>query len=237
MMHKPRAKESLIMAKMVKRSSAPFYFAAAVWLLWGLLLPLYQLSDILLCAGASFLALTLGKAVFPDESYETPEEKTQEAPRAEEKKPESTGNPEIDALIAERDKAVSEMKRLNANIPDETISRQIDHLEETTRKIIAQVVAEPGKLSQIRKFMSYYLPTTLKLLNAYDRMDSTGVSGANIDSTKGKIEEMLDTIVVAFDKQLDSLFADEALDISTDITVMEQLLAREGLGGETLGGV
>ncbi len=236
-MHKPREKESLIMAKMVKRSSAPFYFAAAVWLLWGLLLPLYQLSDILLCAGASFLALTLGKAVFPDESYETPEEKTQEAPRAEEKKPESTGNPEIDALIAERDKAVSEMKRLNANIPDETISRQIDHLEETTRKIIAQVVAEPGKLSQIRKFMSYYLPTTLKLLNAYDRMDSTGVSGANIDSTKGKIEEMLDTIVVAFDKQLDSLFADEALDISTDITVMEQLLAREGLGGETLGGV
>ena len=236
-MHKPREKESLIMAKMVKRSSAPFYFAAAVWLLWGLLLPLYQLSDILLCAGASFLALTLGKAVFPDESYETPEEKTQEAPRAEEKKPESTGNPEIDALIAERDKAVSEMKRLNANIPDETISRQIDHLEETTRKIIAQVVAEPGKLSQIRKFMSYYLPTTLKLLNAYDRMDSTGVSGANIDSTKGKIEEMLDTIVVAFDKQLDSLFADEALDISTDITVMEQLLAREGLGGETLVGL
>ncbi len=236
-MHKPREKESLTMAKMVKRSSAPFYFAAAVWLLWGLLLPLYRLSDILLCAGASFLALTLGKAVFPDESYETPEEKTQEASRAEEKKPESTGNPEIDALIAERDKAVSEMKRLNANIPDETISRQIDHLEETTRKIIAQVVAEPGKLSQIRKFMSYYLPTTLKLLNAYDRMDSTGVSGANIDGTKGKIEEMLDTIVVAFDKQLDSLFADEALDISTDITVMEQLLAREGLGGETLGGV
>ncbi len=236
-MHKPWEKESLTMAKMVKRSSAPFYFAAAVWLLWGLLLPLYRLSDILLCAGASFLALTLGKAVFPDESYETPEEKTQEAPRAEEKKPESTGNPEIDALIAERDKAVSEMKRLNANIPDETISRQIDHLEETTRKIIAQVVAEPGKLSQIRKFMSYYLPTTLKLLNAYDRMDSTGVSGANIDGTKGKIEEMLDTIVVAFDKQLDSLFADEALDISTDITVMEQLLAREGLGGETLGGV
>ena len=236
-MHKPWEKESLTMAKMVKRSSAPFYFAAAVWLLWGLLLPLYRLSDILLCAGASFLALTLGKAVFPDESYETPEEKTQEAPRAEEKKPESTGNPEIDALIAARDKAVSEMKRLNANIPDETISRQIDHLEETTRKIIAQVVAEPGKLSQIRKFMSYYLPTTLKLLNAYDRMDSTGVSGANIDGTKGMIEEMLDTIVVAFDKQLDSLFADEALDISTDITVMEQLLAREGLGGETLGGV
>ncbi|MBP3521569.1 MAG: 5-bromo-4-chloroindolyl phosphate hydrolysis family protein [Oscillospiraceae bacterium] len=225
------------MAKMVKKSPVPLYFAAAVWLLWGLLLPLYRLSDILLCAGVSLMALAVGKAVFPNQSYETPEAKTQEIPKAEEKKPESTGNPEIDALIAERDKAVSEMKRLNANIPDETISRQIDHLEETTRKIIAQVVAAPEKLPQIRKFMNYYLPTTLKLLNAYDRMDSTGVSGDNIDSTKGKIEEMLDTIVVAFDKQLDGLFADEALDISTDITVMEQLLAREGLGGETLGGV
>lgn len=225
------------MAKMVKKSPAPLYIGAAVWVLWGCFLPLYRLSDILLCAGASLLALAVGKAVFPDQSYETPEAEVKEAPKTEEKKPESTGNPEIDALIAERDKAVSEMKRLNANISDETISRQIDHLEETTRKIIAQVVASPEKLPQIRKFMNYYLPTTLKLLNAYDRMDSTGVSGDNIDSTKGKIEEMLDTIVVAFDKQLDSLFADEALDISTDITVMEQLLAREGLGGETLGGV
>ena len=230
-MHKPWEKESLTMAKMVKRSSAPFYFAAAVWLLWGLLLPLYRLSDILLCAGASFLALTLGKAVFPDESYETPEEKTQEAPRAEEKKPESTGNPEIDALIAERDKAVSEMKRLNANIPDETISRQIDHLEAVTRKIIDLVVAEPKKLPQIRKFMSYYLPTTLKILNSYDRMGSAGVDGENITATKQKIEAMMDTIVKAYDKQLDALYGEEALDISTDITVMEQMLQQEGLSG------
>lgn len=218
------------MAKMVKKSPVPLYLAAAVWLLWGWFLPLYRLSDILLAAGMSFIVMAASKLIFPDQTYETPEAKTQEAPKAETKKAEGTGNPEIDALIAERDKAVSEMKRLNANIPDEKLSRQIDHLEETTRKIIAQVVAEPGKLPQIRKFMNYYLPTTIKLLNAYDRMDSTGVSGENIDGTKGKIEEMLDTIVVAFDKQLDSLFSDEALDIATDIKVMENLLAQEGLG-------
>ena len=93
------------------------------------------------------------------------------------------------------------------------------------------VVSEPQKLPQIRKFMNYYLPTTLKLLNAYDRMDAAGVSGANIDGTMGKIETMMNTVVVAFDRQLDALFADEALDISTDITVMEQMLAREGIGG------
>ena len=92
-------------------------------------------------------------------------------------------------------------------------------------------MSEPQKLPQIRKFMNYYLPTTLKLLNAYDRMDAAGVSGANIDGTMGKIETMMNTVVVAFDRQLDALFADEALDISTDITVMEQMLAREGIGG------
>lgn len=224
------------MAKMVKKSPAPLYFAAAVWVLWGLLLPLYRLIDFALAAVVSALASQLGKCLFPDVEYELPEPKVTEQPKTE-KKSESTGNPEIDALIAERDRAVSEMKRLNDNIPDPVISRQIDRMEETTRKIIAQVVAEPKKLPQIRQFMNYYLPTTLKLLNAYDRMDSTGVSGTNIDTTKAKIEEMLDSIVTAFDKQLDSLFADEALDISTDITVMEQLLAREGLGGEVMGGV
>ena len=122
------------------------------------------------------------------------------------------------------------MRRLNDSIEDENISAQIDHLEQTAGKIIDTVVAQPEKLSQIRKFMNYYLPTTLKLLNAYDRMDSTGASGVNIDGTKGKIEDMLDTICKAFDKQLDALYGEEALDISTDITVMEQMLAREGLG-------
>ena len=80
--------------------------------------------------------------------------------------------------------------------------------------------------------MNYYLPTTIKLLNAYDRMDDTGISGSNIDTTKEKVERMMETIVVAFDRQLDALFGDEALDISTDITVMENLLKQEGLSQE-----
>lgn len=216
------------MAKMVKKSPAPLYFAAAVWLLWGLLLPLYRLPDYLLAAGVSLLAAVVGKALFPDRTFETPEP---EKP-AEAQKPETTGNPELDALIAERDKAVSEMRRLNDNIPGEKISAQIDHLEEITRKIISHVVERPEKLPQIRKFMNYYLPTTLKLLNAYDRMGAAGVEGENIAGTKGRIDAMMDTIVSAFDKQMDALFADEALDIATDITVMENLLKQEGLSEE-----
>jgi len=209
------------MAKVVKHSPAPFYFAAAVWLVWGLMLPLYRWSDFLITAAVSAAAGFAGGKLFPDRAYETPDPP----------KPETTGNAELDALVSERDRAISEMKRLNIAIEDPTISAQIEHLGSVTRKIVAQVIQHPDKLPQISKFMNYYLPTTLKILNAYDRMDAVGISGDNIDSTKKKVEKMMTTAVTAFDRQLDALFGDEALDISTDITVMENLLAQEGLSG------
>lgn len=227
------------MAKHVKKSVIPIYLIGAAWLLYGLLFPLRRVSDYLLCAGLSAAAFIAGKAVFPDREYELPDEKTQEKPKTEakgEEKPQSTGNPEVDKLIVERDKALGEMRRLNDAIQDAKISAQIDHLEQVTRKITDLVAAQPKKLPQIRKFMSYYLPTTLKILNAYDRMDATGIAGENIDATKGKVEGMMDTIVKAFDKQLDALYGEEAMDVSADITVMEQLLRQEGLGGMTTEG-
>ena len=224
------------MAKVVKRSVLPFYAAAVVWLVFGLFLPFYRPFHYLCALLASLVVFIIAKSLCPDRTFETPEpeKKTREEPVQE--KPASTGDPELDALVQERDRAVSEMRRLNDAIADPTISAQIDHLESTTRKIISYVVEHPQKLPQIRKFLNYYLPTTLKLLNAYDRMGSTGVSGENIDGTMGKIETMMGTVVQAFDRQLDALFGDEALDISTDITVLENLLAQEGLAGEQLGG-
>lgn len=225
-----------------KKTVLPIYLIGIVWLLWALFGSLYRTSDYILCAGVSLAAYYIGKIIWPDRGFAAPdsseaEQKTQEKEKTvKEKKPKSTGNPEIDALIAERSRAVSEMRRLNDSIKDPKISAQIDHLELVAGKIIDTVVAEPTKLPQIRRFMSYYLPTTMKLLNAYDRMDSAGVAGENISGTKVKIEDMLDTICTAFDRQLDALYGAEALDISTDITVMEQMLAREGLGGTQMGG-
>ncbi len=233
------------MAHVKKRSVLPVYFIGGTWLLWSVFAPLYRPVHYIMAALVSLIAYYGGKMLFPDRGYEVGEgaqsaPKPEARPRPEPKqeaKPKSTGNPEIDALLAERDRAVGEMRRLNDSIKDEKISRQIDHLEATTGKIIDTVAASPSKLPQIRKFMNYYLPTTLKLLNAYDRMDSTGVSGSNIDGTKGKVEGMLDTICAAFTRQLDDLYGDEAMDISAEITVMEQMLAQEGLGGMTLDGM
>lgn len=218
-----------------KVSVLPIYLVGAVWLGYALLFPLRTLPHYLLCAGLSFVAFLVGKAIWPDKVYQTPETPKAEAKKAEPRK-EEKADPEIAALRKEKDRAVSELRRLNDAIPDEKISAQIDHLEEVTGKIIDQVIAQPAKKPQISRFLDYFLPTTLKLLNAYDRMDSAGISGSNIDATKSKVEQMLDTLCAAFDKQLDSLFGDEALDISTDITVMENLLAQEGLSGGTASG-
>ena len=211
-----------------KVSVLPIYLVGFVWLGYALLFPLHRASDYLICAGLSLAAFAAGKAIFPDKVYQAP------GP-AQEPKKEEKADPQVAALRREKDRAISELRRLNDAIPDEKISAQIDHLEEATGKIIDHVIANPAKKPQISRFLDYFLPTTIKLLNAYDRMDSTGISGSNIDATKQKVEKMLDTLCAAFDKQLDALFGDEALDISTDITVMENLLAQEGLGGSGLG--
>ncbi len=222
------------MAKHIKQSVLPIYLVGGVWLIWGMFFSLHRVTDYAICAAVSAVVFGAGKALFPDKIYNMPgepEEKKEEPKEKKEEKPKTTGNPELDKLVTDRDRALSEMRRLNDAIEDERISEQIDHLERVTRKIIDHVVEHPKKLPQIRKFMNYYLPTTLKLLNAYDRMDDAGISGDNITGTKRKVEKMMDTIVKAYDKQLDALYGEEALDISTDITVMENLLAQEGLGG------
>ena len=221
------------MEKRVRRSTAPIYLVGVVWLVLAVSSSHSMgMGDALLAAALSAVVFVVGKAVFPDKSYAVPAgQAAKETEKKEEKKPEPPKDPEVQKLLQERERAVSEMRRLNDSIKDEKISAQIDHLEEVTGKIIDQVVAQPKKRSQIRRFLDYYLPTTLKLLNANDRMAAAGVDGENISVTKEKIEDMMDTIVKAFDKQLDGLFGEEALDVSTDITVMENLLAREGLAG------
>ncbi|MBO4416002.1 MAG: 5-bromo-4-chloroindolyl phosphate hydrolysis family protein [Lachnospiraceae bacterium] len=145
-----------------------------------------------------------------------------------------TGDKDIDALLDEEEKAIAEMRRLDRSIVDEKVSAQIVHLEEVTSKIVDCIVEKPKKRNQVKKFFSYYLPTTLKLLNSYDRMDDLGISGTNIDGTKGSIETLLDTALAAFDKELDSLYGDEAIDVTSDIKVMESMLAQDGLTDDEL---
>ena len=215
-----------------RKSTAPFYAAAAVWLAYAVIFPLYEPLHYVLAAGAALLAFLVSSALCrsgPAGETAQPQERTETA-----QKPASTGNAELDKMIRDGALAIQEMKRLDENIADPGISADIVRLEQVSAKIFEEVRQHPEKLPQIRRFLDYYLPTTLKLLNAYDRMSGTGVSGENIDTTLAKVEGMMRTIVAAFEKQLDSLYGAEALDISTDITVLENMMAREGLAEDPL---
>ncbi len=124
---------------------------------------------------------------------------------------------------------IQQIREANDAIPGEEISRKLDRLEEVIGKIFQYVEVHPAQLPEIQKFMNYYLPTTLKLVNAYREFDYQSVQGENITAAKNEIEATLDTINLAFEKLLDSLFEDAAMDVSTDISVLETLLAQEGL--------
>ena len=210
------------MKKIVHKPAAPLYAAAAVWVLYALLFPLYRVGHFVIVLAASAAVYGIARLFCKDIVEEVPQE------------PETTGNQELDQMIAQGKGALDEMRRLNDSIQDAAISAQIERLSQVSDKIFQQVQKNPSQLPQIRKFMSYYLPTTLKLLRAYDDMSRQGVQGENITGTMERVRGMMSTIVTAFERQLDSLFGDQALDISTDITVLDNMMAREGLSDDPI---
>ena len=208
------------MATIKRKSAVPIYAAAGTWVLYAALFPLYKVGHFILVAVVSALVYLLMNAICGTQTVEVPDKPKEEKP---------TGNAELDKMIKDGALAVSEMKRLDDAIEDAEISADIVRLEEISQKIFDRVKEDPTKLPQIRRFMDYYLPTTLKILNAYDRATAAGISGENVDATRAKVEGMMKTIVLAFEKQLDALFGTEAMDISADITVLETMMQREGL--------
>ena len=216
-----------------KRHTSPIYTFAGVWLVAACFLPMYRLWALLLTLGlSSFCAYLMGKHAAKKE------QKQAEAPAAEAQPaqpktaaPQKSYGPEIDPILQEGNRALSEMGRIYMSVQDVEVRKKINELMRITDKITQDAIHDPSDIPQIKKFMNYYLPTTIKLLNAYDRMSAQGIEGENLDKSMKSINEMLDQAIVAYKKRLDSLFENQALDIETDIEVMNQMLAREGLSG------
>lgn len=124
---------------------------------------------------------------------------------------------------------IVEIRRCNDAIPGEEISAKIDRMEMIVRKIFERAEAHPEVVPDLKKMMDYYLPMTVKLLNAYADMDAQPIQGENIQASKREIEATLDTLNLAFEKLMDDLFQDTAMDVSSDISVLKTLLAQEGL--------
>lgn len=138
-------------------------------------------------------------------------------------------NPEMVKAIEEGNSYILQIRRANEAIPGEEISAKLFRLEALIKKIFEVLKKKPDQLPKLRKFMNYYMPTTLKLVKTYQELDAQPVEGENIRRSKAEIEKTLDTINLAYEKLLDSFFEDAAMDISTDITVLETMFAQEGL--------
>lgn len=210
----------------------PFYGFSLTWLFLALALPLYRFWAIIFTALISGLVFYLvGKnAVKKQEKAQNPVEKAESSTVHTSPVKKSYG-PDIDPIVEEGNRALSEMGRLYLSIKDNDVRRKINEIMRITDKITQDAIEDPSDIPQIKKFMNYYLPTTIKLLNAYDRMRAQGIEGDNLDKSMKSINEMLDAAIEAYKKRLDSLFENQALDIETDIKVLNTMLAREGLSG------
>jgi len=175
-----------------------------------------------------------------DESYEQymqtkkaseiQEKEMQEKEQAEQKL-RGTLSEEVQEVIKEGEAYLEEIRSCNEAIPGVEISNKMYHLENVILRIFKRVEQHPELISDLHKFMDYYLPTTVKLLKAYEELDKQPVEGENIKTAKQEIENTLDTINEAFENLLDSFFRNTAWDVSTDISVLKTMLAQEGLTG------
>ena len=144
-------------------------------------------------------------------------------------------NPEqaaVDDLLREGRQYIQTIREINLDLPEEDISKKLDTLEDITCKIFDYVEQHPEKMPQIRKFMCYYLPTTMKLMEAYRDLEQNGVDTPEVRETKQEIQEALDNINQAFQNLFGNLVQDDLLDVSSNISALETMFAQEGLSGD-----
>ena len=209
------------MRQVKRRSALPVYIAAGAFALYALAAPLYAPVHFLIAAAVTAAVwLAADRLIKPKIEYVPEPEKPAE--------PEKPLTP-AQQIMAQADLAKGEMARLAGSIADGAVKEKIDRLIRLSDAIARDAENDESDIPQIRKFQSYFLPSTIRLLNAYDRMDSLQVDGENITASKQRILQMLDTEAEAFQKQLDALYQNDAMDLDADIQVMEKLLAREGL--------
>jgi hypothetical protein len=138
-------------------------------------------------------------------------------------------NPELAALIAQGQECTGRIRQMNEQIPGEVISEKLYALEHVLKEIFDRVREDPEQMPKMKKFMDYYLPTTLKLVEAYKDFDSVPNPNEEIVQAKDEIEKTLDTINASFTELLNQLYQPSVLDATTDAKVLQTMLAKDGL--------
>lgn len=220
--------------------SGSFLLMGLISLLYSGFFPLFRILDYAAMGAIMWLFGTLYKSFVKkrfekeDEALDQQEEEERKRREEEEKRREAekfseTGDKQVDELLLRGQQMLYQIRHENERLPDPVISGQIDEIEIISNQIFKIVIEQPEKADQIRRFMDYYLPTTLKMLSAYRRMEENNATGEQAQKTQERIRKSLDTVIGAFRKQLNQLFEEEAIDIATDIDVMETMLRQDGL--------
>ncbi len=192
----------------------------------------FRIFDIALVGAFAFL---VGKVVsIMASGLDLTTHNKQDQPMKELESIPQSGDEGADSVIAKGQEMLRQIRAANDAIPDPTLSRQMFELERLCVQIFKTVSETPAKAPQIRKFMNYYLPTTLKMLSSYRTMQERGVSRAELSEAHKTLVRGMDMVLTACQKQLDGLFKSEMLDVSTDIDVLEQMLRRDGLTDDPL---
>lgn len=207
------------------RPVLPVYLFAASWVVCGLILPLYTLWGLVMTLAISSAVYLAATAFLPPKTILVP------APQ----KPFDTGEQQLDQALEQARQQLKQLSALNARIPGQGISDQISRMERAGGAILDEVAKQPEKARQIRRFLNYYLPTAVKVISSYAHMAETGAAGQNAQILKSDVEQNAQTIASAFEKQLDSLFASEMLDITSDLDVLEHMMKGDGLTGDPPG--
>ena len=227
------------MVEAEKKSAMPIISFGISFVLLSMITRLNNPTKLVLILALSFVVYLIVKSKFPPKTIEIhmeeEEEPVEEAVVAEEiKKENGRKNPELKNVNERIDLYFIEIKLLNDSIDDSFISGELKEIEDSLRKIQVQINDEnkpniSKKIEQLNDFFDYYMPTTIKILNSYRKIESQNLTGENAAATKKRVEETLPFIKKAFAKELDNMFSDEMLDITTDIDVLEAMLSKDGL--------
>ena len=193
-------------------------------------------TKLVLIFALSFVVYQIVKSKFPPQKVEIvmQEEPEPAQVKQEPAKKEEFKNPELKNINERIDLYFIELKLLGDSIDDAFISGEILEIEDTLTKIQSQINDEnkpniSKRIEQVNDFFDYYMPTTIKILNSYRKIESQHLTGENAQETKKRVEEALPFVKKAFIKELDNMFSDEMIDITTDIDVLESMFSKDGL--------
>ena len=199
-----------------KPSVLPYYAAALAFVVLCAVLPVYRLWALLAALGAAVLAFAGAKKICLPRVVET-------------EVPFHTGVDDVDAMLTEMQQQLDTLHALNEALPDPQLSAAMTRMEKAGRSIVETVEATPAKAKQVRRFANYYLPDAVNVLQQYAKLAKQGVRGENAASIRAEVEHNAASIATAFENQLDALYAAESMDLSADLTVLQNMLKGQGL--------